>query len=144
MLSAAPSPKEKSWNERLYDQVVISWVALAGPPSGQADHEVEHLHGEHEAEEHRDLDHRQDDRHDHEAEPLPGAGAVDHRRLLDLHRHVLERAVEQEREERDPEPDVGDEDRPERQMRVVQPLDRVVRQAEVHEQLVDRSTLGLE
>ena len=113
-------------------------------PSGQTDHEVEHLHGEYEPEEQRDLDNRQDDRHDDETEPLPGAGAVDDRRFLDLHRHVLERAVEQEGEEGYPEPDVGDEDRPEGQVRVVQPLDRVVDEAEVHEHLVDGSTFGLE
>ena len=129
LLSAAPSPNEKTWNERLYDQVVISCVAFAGPASGQTDHEVEHLHREHEPEEQRDLDHRQDDRDDHEAKPLPGAGPVDDRRLPDLHRHVLQRAVEQQGEERDPEPDVGDEDRPERQVRIVQPLDRLVGQA---------------
>ncbi len=36
------------------------------------------------------------------------------------------------------------EDRPERQLRVVQPLDRVVDEADVHQHLVDGSAFGLE
>ena len=144
LLSAAPSPNENRLERKVVGPGRDQLGGVGRAPSGQTDHEVEHLHGEDEPEEQRDLDDRQDDRHDHEAEPLPGAGAVDDGRFLDLHRHVLERAVEQEGEEGHPEPDVGDEDRPQGQVRVVQPLDRVVDQAEVHEQLVDGSTFGLE
>ena len=74
---------------------------------------------------------------------MPGAGAVDDRRFPDLHRHVLERAVEEEGEEGYPEPDVGDQDRPKRQVRLVQPLSRVVGQAEGFEQLVHGPAFGL-
>ena len=56
----------------------------------------------------------------------------------------MERAVEQEGEERHPEPDVRDEDRPQGQVRVVQPVDLTVGQADVTEQFVDGSAFDLE
>ena len=76
--------------------------------AGKCDHQVEHLHGEHEPEKQSDLDNGQDYRHYDEAEPLPSAGTVDEGRFLDLYWHVLKSAVEQEREEGHPEPDVRD------------------------------------
>jgi hypothetical protein len=70
--------------------------------------------------------------------------AVDLSRFFDFYGYVLKCAVKEHHEEGHPQPDIGDKDRRQPQVRVVQPVNGVVSEADVHEKLVDRPAFQLE
>src|ERR1700761_3840521 len=111
---------------------------------GQPDDHVEDLDREHEPEHEYDLDDRADDRERDPEQSLHAVGAVQHGRFLQLDRNVLQRAEQQHGKERDADPDVGDEDGDIGPARRGQEADRVADQADVTQDLVDRTRLGLE
>src|SRR6201996_8514818 len=111
---------------------------------GQPDDHVEDLDREHEPEHEYDLDDRADDRERDPEQSLHAVGAVQHGRFLQLDRNVLQRAEQQHGKERDADPDVGDEDGDGGPDRRGQEADRGADQADVTQDLVDRTRLGLE
>src|SRR5437870_2507209 len=72
-----------------------------GLDTGEDDREQEFVPGGDEREQRDDGHPRRDDRHDHLNERPEARAAVDHRRLLDLHREIAEEADQEPHRERD-------------------------------------------
>ena len=94
---------------------------LRGPPAGHDLHDVEIGERDDQREQHRDGDdvahHRQRD----VAEVLPGVGAVDGGGFIELLRHRFQRRQIHDQEERRAVPDIDQDDRKARPVRIAQP-----------------------
>ena len=76
-----------------------------------------------------------------DAEALPGAGAVDGRRLVELARNALQRGMDDQHRERQRAPDVGNRDRIERGIGIAGPVHRVIDQPEREQDAVEETEL---
>ena len=111
-------------------------VAVTRATAGHDRRQVVHAEHVERAEQQRHHQRRLDQRQRDRGEPLPGAGAVDLGRLVDLGRDQLETGEDQQRHERRRLPDVGDDDRRPGRPLVAEPHDVRVPSSAVRDAVV--------
>ena len=114
---------------------------LSGPALGEEVDRVEHLERLDRADDDRDQEDRLHHREDEVAQLVPEACAEDPGRVHLVLRQRRQPGQEDQEHERRPLPDVDEHDRPDREIRVLEPLDRLVEAEDRFERLVDRAVL---
>ena len=97
-------------------------VAEPGPAAGRREDRRERRQRRHRAQDHDHHDRRPDQRQRDVEEALPGAGAVEARRFVDVGRQRRERRQQHQERERRPLPGVDRDHRDQRQLRIAEPV----------------------